>query len=182
MGLFDAILKFFGLIGKKVSIVVVGLDNAGKTTIIERLKPQEKQTMEVAATVGFHIDQFKKGSLTFTVFDMAGAGRYRNLWSEHYKDAEAVVFVVDSADKFRLVVAKDEIDAMLAHPGLRKCPILFFANKKDLPTALSPVEIAQALNLDDIKDRAWQIVPSNGLTGEGVDKGTDWLAEKLQGS
>jgi ADP-ribosylation factor-like protein 6 len=80
------------------------------------------------------------------------------------------------------VVAKDEIDAMLAHPGLRKCPILFFANKKDLPTALSPVEIAQALNLDDIKDRAWQIVPSNGLTGEGVDKGTDWLAEKLQGS
>mmetsp|Transcript_39352 Transcript_39352/g.117072 ORF Transcript_39352/g.117072 Transcript_39352/m.117072 type:complete len:138 (-) Transcript_39352:88-501(-) len=135
--------------------------------------------MEVAATVGFHVDQFKKGSLTFTVFDMAGAGRYRSLWEEHYKDAEAVLFVVDSGDKFRLVVAKDEMENMLAHPNLRKVPILFFANKKDLPTALSPVEIAQALCLEDIKDRPWQIVPSNGLTGEGLDKGTDWLSEKL---
>jgi len=77
------------------------------------------------------------------------------------------------------VVAKDEMENMLAHPNLRKVPILFFANKKDLPTALSPVEIAQALCLEDIKDRPWQIVPSNGLTGEGLDKGTDWLSEKL---
>ena len=58
-------------------------------------------------------------------------------------------------------------------------PIIFFANKKDLPTALAPAEIAQALQLEAIKDRAWQIVPSNGLSGEGLDKGTDWLAEKL---
>ncbi len=118
--------------------------------------------------------------LTFTVFDMGGAGRYRSLWEQHYREAESVVFVVDSSDKFRLVVAKDEMDNMLAHPNLRKCPILFFANKMDLPTALPPVEIAQALCLDDIKDRPWQIVPSNGLTGEGLDKGTDWLADKLK--
>lgn len=77
------------------------------------------------------------------------------------------------------MVAKDEMDTMLADAGLRKVPILFFANKKDLPTALSPVEIAQALRLEDIKDRPWQIVPSNGLTGDGLDKGTDWLGEKL---
>mmetsp|Transcript_39350 Transcript_39350/g.117068 ORF Transcript_39350/g.117068 Transcript_39350/m.117068 type:complete len:103 (-) Transcript_39350:575-883(-) len=102
MGLFDSLLAFLGFGSRKVNIIVVGLDNAGKTTIIERLKPKEKQTMEVAATVGFHVDQFKKGSLTFTVFDMAGAGRYRSLWEEHYKDAEAVLFVVDSGDKFRL--------------------------------------------------------------------------------
>ncbi len=84
-----------------------------------------------------------------------------------------------AAHKHSRVVAKDEMDTMLSHPNMRKCPIIFFANKKDLPTALSPVEIAQALCLDDIKDRAWQIVPSNGLTGEGLDKGTDWLVEKL---
>mmetsp|Transcript_19204 Transcript_19204/g.41468 ORF Transcript_19204/g.41468 Transcript_19204/m.41468 type:complete len:182 (-) Transcript_19204:442-987(-) len=179
MGLWEALLNLLGLAGKKVNIVVVGLDNAGKTTIIERLKPKEKQTIEVASTVGFHIDQFKKGALTFTVFDMSGAGRYRSLWEEHYREAEAVVFVIDSADKFRLVVAKDELDNMLKHPNMRRVPVLFFANKKDLPQALPPVEIAQALRLEDIKDRAWQIVPSNGLTGEGVDKGTDWLAEKL---
>ena len=70
---------------------------------------------------------------------------------------------------------------LLLHPSAlhTQVPIIFFANKKDLPTALSPAEIAQALRLEDIKDRAWQIVPSNGLNGEGLDKGTDWLAEKL---
>ena len=78
------------------------------------------------------------------------------------------------------MVCKDELDNMLKHPNLQKVPIIFFANKKDLPTAFTPVEIAQALGLEDIKDRAWQIVPSNALTGEGVEKGCEWLAEKMQ--
>lgn len=160
-------------------IIVVGLDNSGKTTIIERLKPKEKQAVEVVPTVGFSVDEFSKGALNFTVFDMSGAGRYRTLWEQYYKDAQAVVFVIDSSDKLRLVVAKNEMDLMLANPSLGKVPIIFFANKNDLPTALNPSEIAQALKLEDIKDRPWQIVPSNALTGEGLDKGTDWLVEKL---
>eukprot|EP00201_Polytomella_parva_P021940 CAMPEP_0175046120 /NCGR_PEP_ID=MMETSP0052_2-20121109/4844_1 /TAXON_ID=51329 ORGANISM="Polytomella parva, Strain SAG 63-3" /NCGR_SAMPLE_ID=MMETSP0052_2 /ASSEMBLY_ACC=CAM_ASM_000194 /LENGTH=174 /DNA_ID=CAMNT_0016309811 /DNA_START=102 /DNA_END=626 /DNA_ORIENTATION=+ len=165
--------------GKKVNVLVVGLDNSGKTTIIERLKPSAKQSLEVAPTVGFSVDEFKKGALTFQVFDMSGAGRYRSLWEEYYREAEAVIFVIDSGDKIRTVVAKDEIDQMLRHPQLRKVPILFFANKKDLPTALTPVELACALQLEDIRDRPWQIVPSNALLGEGLDAGTDWLAERL---
>lgn len=175
-GWFSSLL---GLTGKKVNIIVVGLDNSGKTTIIERLKPKERQTIDVAPTVGFTVDEFKRGALVFTVFDMSGAGRYRTLWEQYYREAQAVVFVIDSADKFRLVVAKDEMDHMLSNPSLRKVPIIFFANKKDLPTALSPAEIAGALQLDEIKDRPWQIVPSNALSGEGLDKGTDWMAERL---
>ncbi|KAG2451645.1 hypothetical protein HYH02_003425 [Chlamydomonas schloesseri] len=169
----------FGMSGKKVNVLVVGLDNSGKTTIIERLKPRPKQAAEVAPTVGFSVDEVEKGPLTFTVFDMSGAGRYRTLWEQYYREADAVVFVVDSADKLRMVVARDEMDHMLKHPNMRKVPILYFANKKDLPVAMPPVEIAQVLGLDDIKDRPWQIVPSNGLTGDGVDKGIDWLAERL---
>ncbi|GIL88366.1 hypothetical protein Vretimale_15047 [Volvox reticuliferus] len=179
MGLFDKLLSFLGVSGKKVNVLVVGLDNSGKTTIIERLKPRPKQSTEVAPTVGFSVDELQKGSLTFTVFDMSGAGRYRTLWEQYYREADAVIFVVDSADKLRMVVARDEMEHMLAHPNLRKVPVLFFANKKDVPVAMPPVEIAQALGLDNIKDRPWQIVPSNGLSGEGVDNGVDWLAERL---
>nr|4V0K_A Chain A, Arf-like Small Gtpase [Chlamydomonas reinhardtii]4V0K_B Chain B, Arf-like Small Gtpase [Chlamydomonas reinhardtii]4V0L_A Chain A, ARF-LIKE SMALL GTPASE [Chlamydomonas reinhardtii]4V0L_B Chain B, ARF-LIKE SMALL GTPASE [Chlamydomonas reinhardtii]4V0M_A Chain A, ARF-LIKE SMALL GTPASE [Chlamydomonas reinhardtii]4V0M_C Chain C, ARF-LIKE SMALL GTPASE [Chlamydomonas reinhardtii]4V0M_G Chain G, ARF-LIKE SMALL GTPASE [Chlamydomonas reinhardtii]4V0N_A Chain A, ARF-LIKE SMALL GTPASE [Chlamy len=168
-----------GAASKKVNVLVVGLDNSGKTTIIERLKPRPRQAAEVAPTVGFTVDEVEKGPLTFTVFDMSGAGRYRTLWEQYYREADAVVFVVDSADKLRMVVARDEMEHMLKHSNMRKVPILYFANKKDLPVAMPPVEIAQALGLDDIKDRPWQIVPSNGLTGEGVDKGIDWLAERL---
>jgi ADP-ribosylation factor-like protein 6 len=76
-------------------------------------------------------------------------------------------------------VSKDELENMLKHPSLHKVPVLFFANKKDLPTALLPVEIAQALRLEEIKDRPWQIVPSNALTGDGLPAGIDWLCEKL---
>lgn len=165
----------------KVNVIVVGLDNSGKSTIIERLKPKVKQATEVAPTVGFNVDEFQKGNVQFQVFDMSGAGRYRSLWEQYYKDTQAIMFVIDSGDKLRLVVAKDELSMMLNHPLLKKIPVIFFANKKDLPNALSPVEIAQTLSLEDIKDRPWQIVPTNGLTGEGVDKGTDWLHSKVSG-
>ncbi|KXZ52416.1 BBS3B protein [Gonium pectorale] len=162
-----------------VNVLVVGLDNSGKTTIIERLKPRPKQSMEVAPTVGFNVEEVQKGALTFTVFDMSGAGRYRTLWEQYYREADAVIFVVDSGDKLRMVVARDEMEHMLAHPNLRKVPVVFFANKKDLPISLPPAEIAQALGLNDIQDRPWNIFPSNGLTGEGLDRGMDWLAERL---
>ncbi|KAF5834650.1 ARF-like small GTPase [Dunaliella salina] len=143
MGLLDSFMKMLGLSGKKVNVIVVGLDNSGKTTIIERLKPKDEQALEVAPTVGFTVDQVKKGPISFTVFDMSGAGRYRSLWEQYYREAQAVIFVIDSADQFRLVVVKDELDNMLKHPNLGKVPILFMANKMDLPTAMQPVEIAQ---------------------------------------
>eukprot|EP00241_Pyramimonas_parkeae_P009883 CAMPEP_0114244146 /NCGR_PEP_ID=MMETSP0058-20121206/11180_1 /TAXON_ID=36894 /ORGANISM="Pyramimonas parkeae, CCMP726" /LENGTH=114 /DNA_ID=CAMNT_0001357059 /DNA_START=472 /DNA_END=816 /DNA_ORIENTATION=+ len=110
---------------------------------------------------------------------MSGAGRYRNLWEQYYKDANAIIYVVDTSDKLRMCVAKDELEILLKHKELKgsKVPLLFFANKMDLPQALSAVECAQALKLDEIKDKPWQIVPSNALTGEGLQRGTDWLAE-----
>ena len=121
--------------------------------------------------MGFNVDSFSKGSLSFTVFDMSGAGKYRNLWERYYESAHAVIFVVDTADRFRMVVAKDELFALLDNPGLaRRCPILVMANKMDVPEAATPVETAETLELQKIW-RPWQIVPTNGLTGTGVDQG-----------
>ena len=78
------------------------------------------------------------------------------------------------------VVAKDELDGLLSHPLLGpRVPVLFLANKMDLPTALSPVDVAQALGLVNIRDRPWHIMPSNALTGDGLEKGMEWIAEKL---
>lgn len=183
MGFFDRLLKAFGMSKEKVNVLVVGLDNSGKTTIIEKLKRVGKQgtavPIETAPTVGFNVDQFSRGGLNFTVFDMSGAGRYRNLWEQYYKDCNAIIYVVDTADKLRMCVAKDELDVMLKHKELKKVPILFLANKMDIPDSLGPVDVAQALKLDEIKDKPWQIVPSNALTGEGLQKGTDWLAEAI---
>jgi len=169
------------LAGKQqVQVLVVGLDGSGKSTIIEKLKPDAHRNMEIAPTVGFNVDEFQKGSVSFKVFDMSGAGRYRNLWEKYYKDAQGIMYVIDSADKIRMCVVKDELDQLLGHKDLSTVPLLFFANKMDIPNSLAAPDIALALRLEDIKDRPINIVPSNALTGEGLDRGIDWLAGQVK--
>ncbi|KAG7264681.1 hypothetical protein CRUP_035340 [Coryphaenoides rupestris] len=154
MGLFDKLAGWLGLKRKEVNVLCLGLDNSGKTTIINQLKPtnashlvfvqyrENAQTQDIVPTIGFNIEKFKTSSLSFTVFDMSGQGRYRNLWEHYYKEGQAIIFVIDSADKLRMVVAKEELDTLLNHPDVkhRRVPILFFANKMDVREALSSVK------------------------------------------
>ena len=110
-------------------------------------------------TVGFAVETFTKDNLGFTVFDMSGQGRYRNLWEHYYPECAGIIFCIDSTDKIRMCVAKDELESMLAEKNIkeRSVPILFFANKMDLPTAESPVNCVQQLSLDKITDKPWHI-------------------------
>ena len=167
---------------KKAKIIIVGLDNSGKTTLINYLKPPKEHIAEVTPTVGFKVESFKQEKINFTWFDMSGQGIYRSLWPEYYMEAQGVIFVIDSADKLRIAVAKNELELMMDDPGIRDRPVpilFFFANKKDLPYALSEAEIAKEFELDNISDRDWHIEASNALTGDGVSDGIQWLAKKL---
>ncbi|CAE7872499.1 ARL6 [Symbiodinium sp. KB8] len=181
MGLLDMLMKAFGWRKEESSVLVVGLDNSGKTTILNFLKPAKNALLEVAPTVGFTVEQFEKGNIRFDAFDMSGQREYRSLWERYYKDAQSIIFVVDSADKVRMVVAKDELDALLSHEDVaeRPVPLLIFANKTDKASALPLVEVISLLGLQDISGRAWKVQPSNALTGEGVDDGIEWLAQKV---
>ena len=113
-------------------------------------------------TVGFAVETFTKDNLGFTVFDMSGQGRYRNLWEHYYPECAGIIFCIDSTDKIRMCVAKDELESMLAEKNIkeRSVPILFFANKMDLPTAESPVNCVQQLSLDKITDKPWHMPPA----------------------
>lgn len=168
----------------------MGLDNSGKSTLINHLKPAHAASLDVVPTVGFSQEQFTRGSIKFTVFDMSGAGTYRSLWESFYADVNAVIFVADASDSIRMCVAKDELDALLKHPDMQKpapggggggnrCPILVFANKSDLPGALEPAEVSVMLGLTALHDRAWHIAGSNALTGEGVEDGITWLSTNV---
>ncbi len=143
--------------------------------------PTQLASYEVTPTVGFSQESFEKGKLRFTVFDMAGGGAYRSLWEAYYRDVDAIIFVVDSSDRIRMAVAKDELDALLAHADVRRgtAPILVFANKMDVRGAMEPPDISATLALHRITDRAWQIQASNALTGDGVEAGVAWLATQL---
>lgn len=123
------------------------------------LTQMQANAIEVVPTIGFQIEEFTKNNINFTVFDMSGQGRYRNLWEHYYGDTHAIIFVIDTSDKIRMCVAKDELDTLLKSDAIKKSklPILFFANKTDIPGSLSSVEIVQSLGLDSITDRPWHI-------------------------
>ncbi|KAM4730813.1 ADP-ribosylation factor-like protein 6 isoform 6-T6 [Anableps anableps] len=179
MGLLDKLSGWLGLRKKEVNILCLGLDNSGKTTIINQLKPSNAQ--EIVPTIGFNIEKFKSSSLSFTVFDMSGQSRYRNLWEHYYKESNAIIFVIDSSDKLRMVVAKEELDTLLNHEDIcnKKIPVLFFANKTDLRDALSSVKVSQMLCLENIKDKPWHICASNAIKGEGLQEGLDWMQDQI---
>ena len=77
------------------------------------MKPPNAQRLDIVPTVGFTVEKFEVKNLSFTCFDMSGQGRYRNLWEHYYKECDAIIFVIDSSDKLRFVVAKDELDILL---------------------------------------------------------------------
>ncbi|CBY24136.1 unnamed protein product [Oikopleura dioica] len=189
MGFLDKILLLFGVKKPEAKVVCVGLDNSGKTTIINRLKPPKtkQKSEEIVPTVGFVSEKFQAGGLEFTVWDFSGQGRYRNMWEMYYKDAQAVIFVIDSADRLRMAVAKDELEGILKDSSIQKnnAVFLFFANKMDLADSCSEVEITQLLDLPKLlRGKTYNIVTSNAIEEDinktGIIEGIAWLAGHMK--
>jgi ADP-ribosylation factor-like protein 6 len=168
MGLFES--------KHKLDIITCGLDNAGKSTIINQLKPTKLRTDNIGPTVGYQVEEFAKGKVNFKVFDMGGAKKFRNLWELYFKDVQGVIFVIDSADKVRMVVCQDEIRMIVENPAMKGVPILFFANKSDVAGSLTPQELVESLELTEmITDRPFNIFASDARRGVGIEQGIDWL-------
>lgn len=182
MGLLDALIEWLGFRKRQASVLVVGLDNSGKSSILNYLLPSDAQTDDIVPTIGFNIEQFDCKGLSFTAFDMSGQSRYRTLWSNYYHKANGIIFVVDSSDKTRILVAREEFQQLLSHPDIvsRNIPILVFANKMDMRDALSDVGVSSALGLDGVINKSWHICSSNALTGEGIPAAIDWLSEAIK--
>ncbi|XP_055527851.1 ADP-ribosylation factor-like protein 6 [Wyeomyia smithii] len=182
MGLFDKLANILKIKKEQINILVVGLNNSGKSTIVNHFKNPDERSSIIVPTVGFSVERFQNQGVFFTAFDMSGATRYRSLWEHHFKSCQGIVFVIDSSDRMRLVVVKDELEILLQHPDIanRRVPILFFANKMDCSDALSSVKIAAGLGLEKIKDKPWHISSSNALTGEGLQDGVQWMVHQIR--
>ncbi|CAD5223126.1 unnamed protein product [Bursaphelenchus xylophilus] len=184
MGLFSTIAKFFAPHQHPCEVLVLGLDNSGKTSILNQLKPPDNQLSAVTPTVGFNVEKFNAANIAFTAYDMSGQSKYRTLWETQYKTAHAIIFVVDSTDRLRMAVARDELWMILDHKDIKakRIPILVFANKCDDSRALSTPEINISLGLDVIREHNWNIVQSSAITGQGLVSGIGWLSEQIKDS
>merc|ERR1712028_185637 len=119
MGIFGKV--FAGLVGKKdCRILMVGLDAAGKTTILYKLKLGEVVT--TIPTIGFNVETVEYKNIAFTVWDVGGQDKIRPLWRHYYTNTEGIIFVVDSNDRDRVDEARDELNRMLSEDELRCRP------------------------------------------------------------
>ncbi|XP_017123112.1 ADP-ribosylation factor-like protein 6 isoform X2 [Drosophila elegans] len=145
MGMLHNLADLIKIKKDKMTILVLGLNNSGKSSIINHFKKSSEQTSIVVPTVGFMVEQFYSMSgVSIKAIDMSGATRYRNLWEHQFKNCHGIIYVIDSSDRMRFVVVKDELDLVLKHPDLcnRIVPILFYGNKSDMEDSLSSVKIA----------------------------------------
>lgn len=97
-----------------------------------------------------------------------------------FPGASGIIFVVDSNDRDRIDDAKNELLRMLNEDELRDAVILIFANKQDLPNAMSPSEIMEKLSLHSLTNRKWQVQATCANTAEGLYEGLGWLSDTLQ--
>ncbi|XP_016099414.1 ADP-ribosylation factor 4-like [Sinocyclocheilus grahami] len=135
MGL--TISSLFGrLFGKKqMRILMVGLDAAGKTTILYKLKLGEIVT--TIPTIGFNVETVEYKNICFTVWDVGGQDKIRPLWRHYFQNTQGLIFVVDSNDRERVAESAEELSKMLQEDELRDAVLLVFANKQDLPNAMA---------------------------------------------
>ncbi|CAD7960913.1 unnamed protein product [Amoebophrya sp. A25] len=174
--------KLLGAEGAEYKIVLVGLNNAGKTTILYRLSLG--QPVITQPTIGCNVEELSYKGVKFTAWDLGGQEKLRDLWPSYFKSdnfADAIIFVVDSNDVESLVTAKMELMNILILHNVRTTvkAVLVFANKQDISGARTAADLVADLSLAEIKTHDWQIMPCCALTGEGVDKGMDWLVNKL---
>jgi len=169
---------FQNLFGKKsVRILMVGLDAAGKTTILYKLKLGEVVT--TIPTIGFNVESVEYKNLNFTVWDVGGQDKIRPLWRHYFQNTQGLIFVVDSNDRDRIGEAADELQKMLSEEDLANATILVYANKRDLPNAMQTTEITDKLRLHTLRGREWFIQSSCATSGDGLYEGMDWLSKAL---
>jgi len=167
---------FDRLFGKKeMRILMLGLDAAGKTTILYKLKLGE--VVSSVPTIGFNVETVEYKNIKFTVWDVGGQDKIRLLWRHYYQNTQGLIFVVDSADKDRIDIAREELQRMLGEEELRDAVLLVFANKQDMGVMTVP-EITEKLGLHQMR-REWYIQGTCALTGDGLYDGLDWLSKTV---
>ncbi|XP_014673527.1 PREDICTED: ADP-ribosylation factor-like protein 1 [Priapulus caudatus] len=177
MGAFFSIFKnLFG--SREMRILILGLDGAGKTTILYRLQVGEVVT--TIPTIGFNVEQVTYNNLKFQVWDLGGQTSIRPYWRCYYSNTDAIIYVVDSADRDRMGISKQELVAMLEEDELKSAKLLVLANKQDVDGCMKVTEVADALGLNMLKTRTYQIYKTSAIKGEGLTEAMDWLANALQ--
>lgn len=162
---------------RNIKILMLGLDDSGKTTILYKLKLGD--FVATVPTIGFNVESVEYKNIRFNVWDLGGQDMIRPLWRHYYRNTHVLIFVVDSNNKRRIYQARNELHRLINEDELSDATILIFANKQDLPGAMHVSEVAEKLKLHTISQRRWHIQSTCAKTGQGLNEGLMWLTNNI---
>jgi ADP-ribosylation factor 1/2 len=181
MGSILSIFSLFTPTATARRILILGLDGAGKTTMLYKMRLGER--VETIPTIGFNVETIRheKSNLEMTAWDVGGQDRIRPLWHHYFSGSHAVVYLVDATDHERMDESALVLDKVLADSELAGVPLLVLANKSDcVNRAMSTEKIADTLHLYRRDERKWTIQRCCATNGDGLDEGFGWLAGALK--
>nr|CAD2186010.1 unnamed protein product [Meloidogyne enterolobii] len=192
MGLIGILRKLKQKQGRELRILLLGLDNAGKTTILKKLAAED--VTHITPTQGFNIKDVlirnyyliptffcvMADDVRLNVWDIGGQRKIRPYWKNYFDNTDVLIYVIDSSDRKRFDETAMELSELLEEEKLKNVPMLVFANKQDLLTSAKASEIAGGLQLVKIRDRSWQIQACSALSGEGIKDGMEWISKNIK--
>lgn len=166
--------RVYAMFWKERSIVIVGLDGAGKTTVLYNLQFGE-EIENTVPTLGFNVENLQVNKAKFKAWDLGGQHRLRELWHYYYEEIDGIVFVIDSVDKDRFPEARDELHKILRNPKLSELPVLILANKQDISMAAGKTEIVEALGYGMFAKDNIHVVECSARFNQRVNLAFEWL-------
>lgn len=163
---------------KRVNITICGLDQAGKTTIINFLLKGEH--VETIPTMGVNRETIDLPKLKMNIFDLGGQVDFRDMWGSINEKSDALIYVIDSTDHMRFDETRELFYSIINTQIDSEIPVLILLNKIDLPDRISRVNFIKEFNLADIHQMEWACYESSAKTGEGLFEAFHWFVTQLK--
>lgn len=157
---------------------IAGLSDSGKTTILYKYKLGTNHPIETWHTTSFLQETIVHKGICFNMVDLGGGAKILPAWLRVFDNASVLIFVIDSTDTMEISTSYYDLRSWIVNLEKNQLIVLIYANKQDLPNAMTVQELTDKMNLKSLRI-PWHIQPASAIRGEGINEGLDWLCQTI---